>query len=119
MTEQKGIEGLKKVVDLGLTLVDIGTSAMKDGKIDAADLGQLMKLVPVIEPAVSNFGEVIPELKDLSTDEAIELVAYVSGKLMIENAKARLIVEKALKAAVAAFELVKAITAPVPAPAAA
>jgi hypothetical protein len=79
--------------------------------VDAADLGLLMQLVPVIGPAVESIGEVIPEAKDLSEAEAAELTAYIVAKLVIEDAKARLILEKALGLAVAGFGLYKAVKA--------
>lgn len=116
MTEQKGITSLKAEIDLVTTLVNIVIQAKKDGKIDAADLALLMQLVPVIGPAATGFGEVVPELKDLSETEGAELIAYVAGKIGGLSIKAQAIVEKSLKAAIALYELEKAITMQEPAP---
>lgn len=109
MTELKGVDSLKKEIDLGVTLVSIVSQAKKDGKVDAADMALLLQLVPVMGPAAEGLSEVMPELKDLSTSEAAELVAYVMAKLSLGDAKATKIVEKALKFAVAAYELEQAI----------
>lgn len=119
MTEAKGTKELKELVDLALTGVEVGVKASADGKVDVQDLGLLLTLVPTVGPAIDGIGEIPGELADLSTEEAAELVAHVMAKLAVDDAKAREVIEKALKAAAAVYALVKAIKAPAPAPVAA
>jgi len=116
--ENLGIGNLKSELDLGLAIVSMMKQAKADGKVDAADLGLLLQLIPVVGPAAGGLSQVVPELKDLSEAEGIELVVYVMNKLTVEDEKARLIVEKGLKWAVASSELGKAITFEPAAPAA-
>lgn len=109
--EQKGTKELKELLDLALTGVEVGVAAQKDGHIGVEDLGLLLKLVPTIQPALDGIGEIPAELADLSTEEAADVVAHVMAKLVIDDAKARLVIEKALKAIVANYELIKAVKA--------
>lgn len=111
MTEIKGTKELKELLDLALAGVEVGVKISADKKVDITDLGHLLILVPKVEPAFAGVGEVPSELADLSTEEAAEVVTHVMAKLMIEDAKAKLVVEKALKALVANYELVKAVKA--------
>lgn len=110
MTEQLGTENLKKEIDLALTIVNIVIQARADGKLDMADFALLLQLIPVLGPAGSAMGQVVPELKDLDEAEGLTLVAYVVAKLATDDKKAALIVEKSLKLLVAGYELEKAIT---------
>jgi hypothetical protein len=116
MESKLGIEEVKQVLDLALAGVSVGASAMKDGHLGVEDLGYLMQLVPVVGPAVAGASKVPAELADLSEEEAAEVVAYVMAKLAIDNAKAVLVIEKALKTAVSVYELAKAIKSEAPAP---
>lgn len=109
--EQKGTKELKELLDLALTGVEIAVDAGKDGHVGVEDLGLLLKLAPVVQPAIEGVGEIPAELADLSTEEAADVVAHVMAKLAIDHAKARLVIEKALKALVANYELIKAVKA--------
>lgn len=104
-----GIENLKEVLDLGLTLVEIGKSASADGKIGLDDLPLLLKLPKVVSPALADMDKIPAELKDLSVEEAAELTAHVVSKLAIDNEKAKVIAEKALKAGFAVYDLIRAV----------
>lgn len=118
MTETKNTEHLTKLVDLALTGVDVAKKALADGHVGLEDLGLLIALVPAVGPAIDGIGEVPAELKDLSADEAQALAAHVMAKLVVEDAKARAIVEASLGMVAASLKLAAAIKMQ-PAPAAA
>lgn len=114
MGENKSIKELKELLDLMLTGVEVGVDITKDGKLDLNDLQHVMKLIPVVGPAVQNIGDIPAELGDLSSEEGTEIVVHVMTKLAVDDAKAKIIIEKSLKAALAVYELVKAISEPAP-----
>lgn len=108
---QKGTKELTEVVDLMLVMGQIVVEAKKDGKIGMEDVGLMLKLIPSLGPALDGIGEVPAEIKDLSVEEAEALAAHVIANLTVDNEKARLIIEKSLKAAIAIYDLGKAIKA--------
>jgi hypothetical protein len=109
MSEKQGIKELKEVVAFGMALEKAGVDILVGG-FHADKLGEILNIIPVIGPAFEGIGGVVPELEDLSAEEAAELAAYaVSLGAMSE--KAAEIVSKSLKVAGAAWELVKAIRA--------
>lgn len=117
MSEKKSVKELQEMLDLALMGVEVGVKASADGKVDLSDLALLIPLVGAVSPAIDGVGEIPGELADLSAEEAGELVAHVMAKLAVEDAHAREVAEKGLKAAVAVYELVKAVkSAPAPAP---
>lgn len=107
--EKLGIKETKELVDAVHTAIKAGKTALADGKIDIQDLGQILVLIPAIQSAVDGAKEIPSELKDLDSAEAAELVTHVMTGLAIDDAKAREVIEKSLKVAVAAYELVKAL----------
>lgn len=108
---KKGTQEFKDLIDLALALVEAGLEVSADKKIDVTDLAAIMKVIPLVGPAVEHIGDIPSELGDLDADEAGELVAHVMGRLAIDNAKAALVVNKSLKTILAVFELFKAIKA--------
>jgi hypothetical protein len=62
-----------------------------------------------VGPALDGSGQIPAELKDLSADEAAQVIAHVGAKLGLENSKAMHIAEAALKVAASSYSLVKAI----------
>jgi hypothetical protein len=111
MEAKLGIKETKEAVDLVLAVAKIVVEATKDGKVDAQDLGLLIALIPVVQPAVEGANQIAAELKDLEVAEATELAAHVAAKLALPTEKAQAVAQAALKAAVAVFALVKAIKA--------
>ena len=107
--ELKGIKETKEAVDLGLGLAKALKAAKADGKIDVADIAHLIPLLSVASTAVDGADQVVAELKDLSEAEAAELITHIMTGLVVEDAKARAIVEKSLKLVVAAHSLIKEI----------
>jgi hypothetical protein len=66
----------KEIAALKLVLCDIG-QAFKDGKIDVSDLQyvfDIVKKAEVIKDAVLAAPQVLPEVKDLDSIEAAELL---------------------------------------------
>lgn len=111
MTEVKSIKETKETIELALTCVDIYSSAKKDGKIDMQDFGLLLKLIPVLSAGTDGVAQIPAELADLSAEELAEITALVVARLAIENTQAADVAAKALKAAHAGYELVKAVKA--------
>lgn len=112
MDQKMGIEELKQVVGAVVDVVDLGVAVGKDGigKEDVVTLFAAMpKLISSIGAGIEGAGKIPAELQDLSVEEAAELAAFVIAKLAVDDAKAKLIVEKSLKVAVAGFDLAKAI----------
>ena len=107
--ESKGTKELKEVLDLALTAVDVGVKVAKDGHVSVLDFSAFLELLPVVGPAIDGVGEVKSEVADLDEAEALELAAHVMARLAVDDAKARLIVDKSLKAVFAAVALAQAI----------
>lgn len=103
---KKSIKELKEVLLLAVDVVNSALMVAKDGKVGLDDLGAVLKLIPMIGPALDGAGEIPAELKDIDDAEAAELVGAVVGRLAIEDEKARLVVEKALKLLQCVLELV-------------
>lgn len=76
-------QGIKESLELLEGVKVLGVSAKKvlaDGKVNLADLPVLLGLIsdfPVLTAAVQGADLVLPEVKDLSADEANQLVAKV------------------------------------------
>lgn len=111
MTEAKGTQEFKDLIDLSLAVVELGFEVAKDKKVDFNDIAAIMKVLPFIEPAFSNIGDVPGELSDLSAEEASELVIHVMARLSVDDAKAKAIVDKSLGVLLAGYKLVQAIRA--------
>lgn len=100
---------LKEVLDLVVGLVNAGIEVSKDGKINMADLGELVKVFPKIRPAIDNIGEVPSELSSLTSEDASDLISHIAMSLKIDDEKAKVIIDKSLKTIIAVYELVKVI----------
>jgi hypothetical protein len=109
--EKLAIKDTIELIDGLLTSLEVIAGAAKDGKIGVEDLPLLLKLVPVVGPAVDGVGNIPAELADLSAEEGAELISHVMAKLAIESEKARSVIEKALKALIAIQQLVQAVKA--------
>lgn len=75
--EKTGIKEIKEVLEGAMLLVSTYKSAMKDGKIDLADLPVLVTLATEskkLVDAVDGFQKCGEELKDLDAEEAVQLV---------------------------------------------
>lgn len=101
MSGTLGIENLKKVVDLGIELEKLTAHMIKNGKDWAADMETLFAEVPAliadVQALVAGGAQVPAEFKDLDAAEGVELIGYVSAKLIVDDAKAQAIVVASLK----------------------
>lgn len=107
--QSMSVKETKEALSAIIALANAGDAAAKDGKIDFNDIGLLIGLIPKIQPAIDGVKSIPSELKDLSSEEAEELVAFVTGELTVGNGKAVVIIEKGFKTMQAVAELVKAI----------
>ncbi len=104
-----GIQNLKEIVVAGMKSFGVVVQAKKnDGKIDMNDLPLLFQLVPFYQVAIEDADQAIPEMKDLSPEEASELVAAVVAELGGVEADVAIKIEKVLLALKANYEAVKA-----------
>lgn len=76
--EQKGIQQIMELI-AGLKALGLaGRAVMKDGKISVADLAVVPKLLEqqqVLVAAFMGLGELKDEVKNVSGDEAVQIVA--------------------------------------------
>lgn len=116
MTEQQeskktDIKDTKEALKLGFSLIGaIKASKENDGKINAADLVNLVSVFPHIAPAIDGADTIPAELKDLDEEEGLELMIFASSELGGALSDEELVVkiELALKAVIAVFAAVKA-----------
>lgn len=100
---------LTELVDLALTVVDVVSGVTADSKVDLMDLGQLMKLIPVLQPGFDGIDQIPAELEDLDEAEVLALVTHVMVKLTIQDEHAKKVVAASLKVLSAGFGLYQAI----------
>jgi len=77
MAESKGTQQIMELVAALELVAMAGKAAMKDGKIDFADTAVVMDLLQkqsVLIKGFTGFGEIVEEGKDLSLDEAVQLI---------------------------------------------
>lgn len=108
-TELKGIKEVKEAIDFGIAITHACIAIAADKKVDFQDAAQIVALMPAVGPGLDGIGEIPAELADLSAPEAAEIVAHVAAKLTIDNEKAKVVAVAAVKAALANYELFKAI----------
>lgn len=102
---------LKALVGALLDLTKlIGVIVEKKG-LDPSELALLESLALEIQPALSGVAAALKEAKALDAAGEADLAAFVVGKLSLADPKAANILTKAMQAAIADFELVKAIKA--------
>lgn len=108
MAEVKGVKNLKELVVFGAKVFNgISEAKKSDGKIDLKDAYLLMGLFQPAIDAINEIGEVVPEFKDLSVEEAGELTAAIVAELGMVEEKAKIQVEKSLLAIKAIYEAIK------------
>lgn len=87
------MKGVKEILELIAGLKEVaklGKLALKDGKIDLNDLALLSQLLvkqQTLIDALQGLGDVGDEVKDLSLDEAMQLIqALVDAAKEVKNA---------------------------------
>lgn len=102
----------KELIGLVIKTANAIKDAGADGKIDIADIGLILPLIPAIGPAVENIASVPAELADMDQAEAQELIDMVKNDLKIGDEHTKNIIAASLKLVGAGVELIKAIKAP-------
>ncbi|MAD98829.1 MAG: hypothetical protein CMB99_16005 [Flavobacteriaceae bacterium] len=113
MEEQNkyGIENLKKLMHLPLSLHMAYEAASADGKIDITDAGHLMTPVGALVPAVMSAEDAERESRDLTDEEKQELIDWAKGTYKIPNEKLEAKVEGALALAIQVLDFVHDVQA--------
>jgi len=100
-----GIKETKEAVVYFLHAFKVGGEILEDEKITLSDAGSLWALLDGANDAFQDLGQLPAELKDLDIAEADELIDMVVTNYSFTNEKAKEIVEKALKALKANYEV--------------
>lgn len=80
--EAQGTQNIKDIVVAGCKVYKaVHEAKVNDGKIDLADAHLLMPVIPALIDAIKDAKLVVPEFKDLSTEEAAELISAVKGEI--------------------------------------
>lgn len=108
MSGKRDIKNLKEVVDFGFAVTNTGLALYKDGKWHPENLGKALEIIPTVQPAFEDMDEVPAELADLDSNEVAELTSHILAKGVLP-AKASQVLDKSLRVAVAAWELVQTI----------
>lgn len=113
VVEKQGIKETAEAVIAALSVFDAVSKAKKnDGKIDFNDLGLLIPVLPKVGAALDGSDKIVPEMKDLSAEEAGELIQLVAegltGGIVSEKLADR--IEKVLIALKANYEAFKAFS---------
>lgn len=107
MAESVGIketkELLKFVVELGLAF----DKAYADKKFELHELSLLVAPMMDAGPAFEGLDKVGGELKDLTTEEAAELVAFVKDELDLQNDNLEEVIENALEVGLKVYGFIK------------
>lgn len=75
MTEVYGIEELKKVIKIFATIGTVAGKSLQDGVISITDLIYVKDFAAIFPDLIEiNWFKIIPEVKDLSLEEAISLI---------------------------------------------
>ena len=90
-------------------MVDCVSLVSADGSLGFADVGAVWSVVEKMGPAFSGVKDIPEELKDLSPAECDELIEYVMNELDTPESVTKVVVDKALKAVKAAYEVYLAV----------
>lgn len=91
------IVSLKGLVSVGAAIGSVAGATMEDGKVDVKDLALLPKLIPVFPALLAiDFKQVVPEAKDLSEAEALDLVEHFKAEFAIPQADVEIKIEAVL-----------------------
>lgn len=104
---KRDIKNLKEVVDFGFAVSKSGMEIFGGG-FKPEKLGELLNIIPTVGPAFEGIETVPAELADLDANEVSELTAHIAAKGVLP-AKAGEVLDRSLRVAVAAWDLVQAI----------
>jgi hypothetical protein len=103
------VKEIKDVLKLVLSGYKVYGLSMADGKIGFEDIGNLMVMIPHIQPAFDGVDQIPAEFKDMDAAEAQELTDYVKSELNVEDSKVGRIIDSALSLVIAGYKLYLAI----------
>lgn len=106
-----GVVQSKELVSLVVKLTNLGLRLAKNGKVSFNDIGEAVKLLPVLSSAVSGISQVPAELADLTVDEVEELAASAVTDLEVESEKAKNIISASFGVAGSLVKLIRAVKA--------
>lgn len=109
---QYGVDNTKEVLALAFEVASTVKKARKNGgKFDLSDLPLVMAIIPKIEPAFKDIGDVPKEIKDLDNAEAAELQNFIMSRFGELVGREELVkqVDLGLKAIIAVYEFVNAL----------
>lgn len=94
------------LANLAVVIVNEGSAALKDGKLDLFDAARLIKIILAAGPAVQDVGQVLSEVPSWTSQEREQVLAKLREIDLPDDKKEKLI-EQALSSAVllAAFIL--------------
>lgn len=96
-----GVEELKKIVTVASKIGNIAGKAFEDGKINASDLVLVTDLLQVFPLLLAlNFGQVMPEAKDLQQSEVEELIAHFKAEFDLPQDSLEVTIETVLDIAI-------------------
>lgn len=101
------IKETKELLQLVFGLVKAVESSMADGKLGLDDAGELLKLFPLVGPALENVSEVPKELKDLDEAEAAELLSWAKAQFDLVDDALESKIEKGLAIAYAIADILE------------
>lgn len=96
MSGVKDVSQLKDVVVFSVKLANGVQAAMKDGKISFDDGAILIGLIPAAGAAIQGADQIPAEIADFQAEEAVELVNAVAVELVVDNEKAKKIINASL-----------------------
>lgn len=110
MSEKLSIDQLKLFVSaLALTGTTVG-SILDDGKVDLKDLPKLPEVLGDLRAfSAVDYAKVMPEIADLSNDEAQELSSLFEQKFDIKADSIEAVIEQGLQLVVGAFEAIQTL----------
>lgn len=103
------IKNTKELIKLVISGYKVYGQAKEDGKVDFKDLGLLLTLLPDLEVAFKDVGEIPAEVKDLDAAEAQELASFVIAELGALPEKTTAIINASLSFILAAYKLYASI----------
>lgn len=104
-----GIQEVKDVVKMGLAIGEL-VDGLSDG-IGLSDIGPALKAAKAVKPAIDALksGQLLPELKDLSEEERVELKEFVSVEFDLRDDALEAAIEKGLQIAIDLSKLIQGL----------
>ena len=106
-----GIKETLEVIDFGLAIGEGLKKSLDDGKVDASDFANFGPALMAIIPALDGVGGVVEEIKDIDTEEMIQIKDHILAKADWLGEKWVVVANEAVNAAIAVYKIYKAFKA--------